>query len=153
MRDLILIDRVMGTTQCLYVSVERRTFCPEESSFSKLLVDIIFSAPYHKAVIQFQNIKPQLTRDINRFSNKHVVDHMLSVWYWHFHTLVFCALFGPATSNPRPSWRFCAASSCFRCSKSIPHTDNLSLFWWSSIWHFCCRWSSVSLYHICYHCS
>jgi len=28
-------------------------------------------------------------------------------------------------SNPRPSRRFCAA---LRCSKSILHTDNLSLF-------------------------
>jgi len=43
------------------------------------------------------------------------------------------------------------ASLGFRCSKRILHTDNLSLFWWSWIWHFWCRWTSVPLYHICCH--
>jgi len=41
----------------------------------------------------------------------------------------------PAMSNPppeghmRPSWRFCAAQLCFRCSKSSLPADNLFLFW------------------------
>jgi len=29
----------------------------------------------------------------------------------------------------------------------------LVLIWLSWIWHFCCRWSSVLLYPVCYHCS
>jgi len=34
-----------------------------------------------------------------------------------------------------------------------------SIYWqhvligWSWIWHFWCRWSSVLLYYVCYHCS
>ena len=40
----------------------------------------------------------------------------------------------------------------FRCSKSILHTDNLSLFFLSWTWHFWCKWSSVPFYHVCYHC-
>ena len=59
----------------------------------------------------------------------------------------------PAMSNPRPSRRLCAAQFRFRCSKSSLHIDNLSLLWWSLIWHLWCRLSYVPFYHVCYHCS
>jgi len=52
-----------------------------------------------------------------------------------------------------PGDGFVQPSLGFRCSKRILHTDNLSLFWQSCIWNFWCRWSSVPLYHVCYHCS
>ena len=57
-----------------------------------------------------------------------------------------CSTRGPVKGFMRPSLGF-------RCSKSILHTDNLSVFWLSKIWHFCCRWSSVLLYEVCHHCS
>jgi len=47
----------------------------------------------------------------------------------------------PAMSNPRPSWRLCAAQFRFRFSKSSLHTDKLSLFRRSLIWHFWWRLS------------
>jgi len=59
-----------------------------------------------------------------------------------------------AMSNPRaacgPVEGFVWPSIGFRCSNNILHTDNLSLCW---IWHFWCRWSSMPLYHVFYHCS
>jgi len=57
---------------------------------------------------------------------------------------------GPHAAH-RPSRRFCAAH--FRCSKSILHTDNLSLFRCSWFSHFWCRWYPEPLYRVCYHCS
>jgi len=50
-------------------------------------------------------------------------------------------------SNPRPS-----ADFRYGVTISSLHTDNLSLFWKSWIWHFWCRWSSVPLYHVCTAC-
>ena len=64
-----------------------------------------------------------------------------------------------AMSKPRPSgclWpsrRLCAAQFRFRYSKTSLHSDNLSLLWWSLIWHLWCRLSYVPFYHIYYHCS
>jgi len=58
-----------------------------------------------------------------------------------------------AMSNPQPACPvkgFVQPSLGFRRSKNILHTDNLSLLWY---WHFWCRWSSVPLYDVCYHCS
>jgi len=48
---------------------------------------------------------------------------------------------------------FVRPSFGFHCSEGILHTDNLSLFWGSWIWHFWYRWSSVPLCHFCFHCS
>jgi len=61
------------------------------------------------------------------------------------------------TSHPRATFGlvegFMRPSLGCRCSKSILHTDNFSLFWYFWIWQFWCRWSSVPLYHVCCHCS
>ena len=79
-------------------------------------------------------------------------NHSASTHFRHWNFTIFvdlsqlCPTRGPVEGFVRPS-------SGVRCSKSVLHTDNLSLFWVSWIWHFCCRWSLVPLYHVCYHCS
>jgi len=77
--------------------------------------------------------------------------YILTVLPWR------CCWCRSAMSNPRaacgPVEGFVRPSLAFRCIKNILHTENLSLFWLSWIRHFWCRWSSVPLYHICYHCS
>jgi len=79
-------------------------------------------------------------------------------WNYRYFRLVAIALDQLCpTRGPRAAWDpvngFVRPSLGFRCSKSILRTDNLSLLWYPWSWHFWCRWSSVPLYHVCYHCS